>query len=46
MENFIPEQMDPLLENLHKYRNSLKGNFPEKVKRMDILTSEIIRKQN
>ena len=42
-ETILPEELDSLLENLYKYRNTIKGDFAEKVKRMDALTSEIIK---
>ncbi len=41
-ESILPEELDSLLENLYKYRNTIKGDFAEKVKKMDALTSDII----
>jgi siroheme synthase-like protein len=42
-ETILPEELDSLLEKLYKYRNTIKGDFAEKVKRMDALTSEITK---
>lgn len=35
----IPEEMDDLLNNMQRIRNGLKGDFTEKVKQLDAITS-------
>jgi precorrin-2 dehydrogenase / sirohydrochlorin ferrochelatase len=42
LEEVLPEQVDELLDNLQKFRNSLKGNFEEKVRKLNELTSSLV----
>ena len=44
LEDFLPDQMDELLEKLHTYRNKLKGDFEEKVEAMNELTKKMMEK--
>ncbi|MEL6660559.1 MAG: bifunctional precorrin-2 dehydrogenase/sirohydrochlorin ferrochelatase [Bacteroidota bacterium] len=41
-ESIFPEDIDQLLQNLHRYRSTLKLSFEEKVDRMNELTQELI----
>jgi len=43
-EEFIPDNIDELLENLDDYRKTLKGNFQEKVDQLNDLTKGILNK--
>lgn len=45
-EAVFPEDMDELLQNLHRYRSTLKLTFEEKVDRMNALTQELIGKHD
>ncbi len=45
-EDVIPENVDELVENLSFYRKSIKGNFTEKVLRLNKLTQSFILKSN
>jgi precorrin-2 dehydrogenase/sirohydrochlorin ferrochelatase len=38
LETVLPENIDELLQNLQHYRNTLKGNFEEKVEKLNELT--------
>jgi len=42
-ERILPEDMDELLQNLHRYRSTLKLSFEQKVDRMNALTQELIK---
>lgn len=42
-ENIFPEDMDKLLQNLYRYRSTLKLSFEQKVDRMNALTQELIK---
>jgi precorrin-2 dehydrogenase/sirohydrochlorin ferrochelatase len=42
-EEILPENIDEMLENLNLYRKTLKGDFEEKVNKMNDLTKEMIR---
>ncbi|MDG1278808.1 MAG: bifunctional precorrin-2 dehydrogenase/sirohydrochlorin ferrochelatase [Algoriphagus sp.] len=44
LEEVLPEELDNLLENLHTYRASLKGDFEYKVKAMNEATEGLVRK--
>lgn len=44
LEDVLPEEIDDLLENLHAYRDTLKGDFEQKVKAMNELTEGLVRK--
>ena len=41
-ENIFPDDINQLLQNLHRYRSTLKLSFEEKVDRMNALTQELI----
>lgn len=43
-EEFFPENTNELLENLNTYRKTLKGDFEEKVDKLNELTRDMIRK--
>lgn len=42
-EEILPENINELVENLNVYRKSIKGNFEEKVSKMNELTKEMIK---
>jgi len=42
-EEVLPENMDELVENLNAYRKTIKGDFEEKVNKMNDITKEMIR---
>jgi precorrin-2 dehydrogenase/sirohydrochlorin ferrochelatase len=42
LEEVLPEEIDPLLETLRKYRKTLKDDFEFKVKEMNKVTASII----
>lgn len=44
LEEVLPEETHELLQNLHQYRSQLKGNFEEKVKALNELTTTFIKK--
>ncbi len=44
LEEVLPEEIDDLLENLHAYRDTLKGDFEQKVKAMNELTEGLVKK--
>lgn len=43
-EEVIPEDINQMVENLNEYRKTLKGNFEEKVKRMNEITDSLKNK--
>ena len=43
-EDFFPDNMNELLENLNTYRKTLKGDFEQKVEKMNALTKDMIQK--
>ncbi len=45
LEEFLPDNLQELMDNLNKYRNSLKGDFQFKVKALNDLTSSILLKK-
>jgi siroheme synthase-like protein len=45
LEDIVPEDMDELLENIHEIRNSIKGDFAEKVKKLNELTASLKQEQ-
>jgi precorrin-2 dehydrogenase / sirohydrochlorin ferrochelatase len=45
LEEVLPEEIDDLLENLNSYRATLKGDFEYKVKAMNEITEELVRKK-
>ncbi len=44
LEDVLPEEIDDLLENLHAYRETLKGDFEYKVKAMNDLTEGLVKR--
>ena len=44
-EDVIPDEINVLSENLNAYRKTIKGNFEEKVKIMNDITTEMINKK-
>lgn len=42
----LPGELDDVIENLHKVRNKLNGNFEYKVKRLNDITRVLIEKNN
>lgn len=42
----LPGELDEVIENLHKIRNKLNGNFAYKVKKLNRLTSILVEKDN
>lgn len=45
LEEVLPEEIDDLLENLNAYRDTLKGDFEYKVKAMNEVTEELVRRE-
>ena len=43
LEAILPEEIDPLLETLRKYRKTLKNDFEFKVKEMNKVTESLIK---
>ena len=41
LEDVLPDEIDELLENIHTIRNSVKGDFAEKVKKLNELTASL-----
>jgi precorrin-2 dehydrogenase/sirohydrochlorin ferrochelatase len=46
LEAFLPEETDALLEKLYVYRNSLKGDFEQKVRAMNKLTEKLLEQHD
>jgi siroheme synthase-like protein len=42
----LPAELDEVIENLHTVRNSLNGDFEQKVKKMNEITQTLIKKGN
>ena len=42
LEEVLPDEIDDLLENLNKYRQTLKGDFEFKVKAMNEITESLV----
>ena len=45
LEGFLPEETDALLDKLYEYRNSLKGDFEQKIVAMNALTEKLLKKK-
>ena len=45
MEEFLPDSLQDLVDNLNAYRNSLKGDFQHKVNALNELTSSFVSKK-
>lgn len=43
-EDILPENINDLIVNLNEYRNTIKGSFEEKVKRLNEITSAFLKK--
>lgn len=43
-EDVIPGDIDQMVQNLHKYRKTIKGNFKQKVDKMNKITQELVEK--
>ena len=43
-EDVIPENIDDLVKNLNEYRKTLKGNFEEKVEKLNAFTKSLVEK--
>ncbi|MEN2281721.1 bifunctional precorrin-2 dehydrogenase/sirohydrochlorin ferrochelatase [Algoriphagus sp. SE2] len=46
LEEVLPDELDDLLENLHAYRATLKGDFEYKVKAMNEVTANLVKHKN
>jgi precorrin-2 dehydrogenase/sirohydrochlorin ferrochelatase len=46
LEGFLPEETDALLDKLYEYRNSLKGDFEQKIVAMNALTEKLLKKND
>ena len=42
-EEVIPDKVDDLVQNLNEYRKTIKGDFEEKVSKMNEITKEMIK---
>jgi siroheme synthase-like protein len=45
MEEFLPDSLQELIDNLNTYRNDLKGDFQDKVNALNDLTSSFLSKK-
>lgn len=43
-EDVIPEDINKMVQNLNQYRKTLKGNFEQKVDKMNKITSSLVEK--
>ena len=43
-EDVIPEEIDDLVKNINEYRKSIKGNFEEKVEKLNEFTKSLVEK--
>ena len=41
----LPDELDEVLDNLNQFRNTIKGDFQEKVKRMNEITRPLVEKK-
>lgn len=46
LEEILPDELDDLLENLHTYRATLKGDFEYKVKAMNDVTEALVKSRS
>ncbi|ETN95032.1 precorrin-2 dehydrogenase / sirohydrochlorin ferrochelatase [Zhouia amylolytica] len=44
-EDVIPDDVDQLVQNLNRYRDTLKGNFEEKVKQLNEVTKSLVSRK-
>jgi uncharacterized protein len=42
LHDALPDEIDGMIDNLHAIRNQLKGNFEEKVKKMNEITKTLV----
>lgn len=45
LEDVIPEDINELVENIHRYRETLKGDFEHKVEELNRLTELLVRER-
>ncbi len=45
LQEYLPDEMDTVIGNLHLIRNRLQGNFAEKVKKMNAITAVMVNKE-
>jgi precorrin-2 dehydrogenase/sirohydrochlorin ferrochelatase len=43
-EEVLPDNLHELLQQLHAYRDTLKGNFEEKVNKLKELTADFLKR--
>ncbi len=43
-EDVLPDDIDKMVQNLHSYRKTIKGNFEQKVRKMNKITLKLIEK--
>ena len=46
LEGFLPEETGVLLDKLYEYRNSLKGDFEQKIEAMNTLTEKLLQQDD
>ena len=46
LENFLPEQIDDILNKLYIYRSKIKGDFEQKVEAMNRATEKLINEHD
>ena len=46
LENFLPEQIDDILNKLYIYRSKIKGDFEQKVEAMNKATENLINEHD
>ncbi len=46
LHDALPGELDDVIDNLHKVRNKLNGNFEQKVKKLNALTKGLVEKDN
>ena len=46
LENFLPEQIDDILNKLYIYRSKIKGDFEQKVEAMNKVTENLIEEHD
>lgn len=45
LQGILPDDLDPLLQNLYRFRQKIKGDFEAKVKQLDELTAGFVSKK-
>ena len=46
LQESLPEEMDDLLLNIHSFRNTLTGDFQDKVKKLNALTKGLVQEED